>query len=239
MSQVINKAILPGIVENLPVFCTITHALHGKNWRLSITGVHGPRADGNCYGSCGQIIDTVRQILPAALAPGWTFAMLAEFCDAWERWHLSDMCAGCSHQRDNWNTSAMIEVVEYGLTTGALTLRKQAIEAAARATANYELADLNYTARALILLEDWFSPRYSPPDADSPLSGCYEVKKRCLKSRKHVLQTEHPDGLLLKPCEVCDYRYGSKWLYEPVPAQVLTFLAGLPDAEQDLPAAWR
>lgn len=36
---------------------------------------------------------------------------------------------------------------------------------------------------------------------------------------------EHPDGLLGKPCEVCGYRYGTAWLYEPVPEDVLAFVA--------------
>jgi hypothetical protein len=32
---------------------------------------------------------------------------------------------------------------------------------------------------------------------------------------------EHPDGLLAKPHPECGYRYGSAWLYEPLPGDVL------------------
>ena len=47
---------------------------------------------------------------------------------------------------------------------------------------------------------------------------------------------EHPDGMLCKPCEVCGYAYGSQWLREEVPADVLAFLAALP--ESALTPAW-
>ena len=32
---------------------------------------------------------------------------------------------------------------------------------------------------------------------------------------------EHPNGLLTKPCEICGYRYGSSWLVEEIPAEVV------------------
>ena len=35
------------------------------------------------------------------------------------------------------------------------------------------------------------------------------------------------------------YRYRSRWLFEPVPEDVLQFLAALPDNSADVPAAWR
>ena len=33
--------------------------------------------------------------------------------------------------------------------------------------------------------------------------------------------TKHPDGLLMKPCEVCGYEYGSAWLYSPIPDEII------------------
>lgn len=36
-----------------------------------------------------------------------------------------------------------------------------------------------------------------------------------------VRKDEHPEGLLCEPCPVCGYKYGSAWLYEPIPGQVL------------------
>jgi len=56
------------------------------------------------------------------------------------------------------------------------------------------------------------------------------------KSTGWLRYTEHPDGLLSKPCDVCGYHYGSAWQREEVPADVLDFLRALPDT--DMTPAW-
>lgn len=43
----------------------------------------------------------------------------------------------------------------------------------------------------------------------------------------NVRHTEHPDGLLCKPCETCGYKYGSEWRFEQIPQDVLDWLASL------------
>lgn len=79
-----------------------------ENGNLSISGVEGPRPGGNCKGSCGQIIlhykeydkrgyTSIAEIDPA---PGWTPALIKEFFDVWDRWHLNDMKSACEHQRE-------------------------------------------------------------------------------------------------------------------------------------------
>ena len=50
-----------------------------------------------------------------------------------------------------------------------------------------------------------------------------------------VRPDEHPDGMLTKPCPTCGYKFGSQWLYEPLPAEVIEYLANLPDSP-DVPA---
>lgn len=37
------------------------------------------------------------------------------------------------------------------------------------------------------------------------------------KSAGWVRESEHPDGLLCKPCPVCGYKYGTAWCYMPIP----------------------
>lgn len=75
------------------VFCRIQF----KNDCLSITGVEGPKANGDARGSCGQISMNYRpaeeqdRIDPA---PGWAREAIVEFFVAWDRWHLNDMRAG-------------------------------------------------------------------------------------------------------------------------------------------------
>jgi hypothetical protein len=45
-----------------------------------------------------------------------------------------------------------------------------------------------------------------------------------------------PVGHMSEPCPVCGYKYGTAWLTESVPADVINFLFGLPDA--DITPAW-
>lgn len=195
---------------------------------LSISGVEGPTRGGNARGGCGQIDMHPWNI--KTYAPGWNAKLEAKFREVWSRWHLNNMRAGCEHQR-GIDTTRKVEVVSYGLTTEAYRIREKAIERAAKAQASGTSADLTDTERALILLDEWFKYEHNPPDADSPLSGCYEVKKREQKAIGWTCSTEHPDGLLTKPCEVCGYKYGSAWHKEELPQEVIDFLASLPDTD--------
>lgn len=197
--------------------------------RLSMTGVEGPTAGGNARGGCGQIYMHDWDI--SEYAPGWNSDEVARLRQVWHDWHLNDTRPGCVHQKD-WNTAEEIELVEYGLTTEAHQLRKKAIERAATSAAKGETPDLSDTERALVLLADWFKPRYSPPDADSPLSGCFEVRRRETKTAGWVYPSQHPRGLLTKECAACGYKYGSAWNHEDVPADVIEWLKELPDADQ-------
>jgi hypothetical protein len=91
-----------GIAGN--VFAKIELSDDGK---LSISGVEGPRESGNCSGSCGQIIIGYKEyderghssITDIDPAPDWTLALIKQFFDVWDKWHLNDMRAGCEHQR--------------------------------------------------------------------------------------------------------------------------------------------
>jgi hypothetical protein len=69
--------------------------------RLSISGdLKRPGASDIDQG--GQIQDTIRQALDAGVidyAAGWDAERVGSLLDIWERWHLNDMRAGCSHQR--------------------------------------------------------------------------------------------------------------------------------------------
>lgn len=216
------KVVRPGATRDGGVFLKIEW--DGK--RLSISGVVAPMHGGNCRGSCGQCIGALSEL--TSYADGWDAASVAQLAAFWNRWHLNDMRAGCEHQRESWDVSEKIEVVEYKLTSEAYKERNALIAAAAIAHAGGKPCELTETGKALVRLDDWFKPRYEPPEADSPLSGCYEVGKRETKAAGWVSPSEHPRGLLGKPCEVCGYKYGTSWLHEEVPADVLEWLRSLP-----------
>lgn len=157
----INKVVHLGRTRHCgEVFCKITYVAG----RLRITGVEGPKRDGDCMGSCGQIVVHLKATDVVTPAEGWTTASIAQFLETWNRWRLNDMRAGSPKQEAYLNT---------------LTF-----------------------------------PGY-------PMSY-YEWAREEL--RKVGL---HPDN---------GYLYGSAWLKEEVPTEVLAYLHALPESK--LTPAW-
>lgn len=183
----------------------------------------------------GMLTDPAIEWLPGS----WSRERRERAARLWDRWHLNHMRPCCAHQRElGWLELGRlrVEVVSYGLTTEAYRMREAALAKAATAALRGEPLHLTPTARALAELEDWFKDRHAPPDADSPLSGCFEVKKREVRPAFHVYPSEHPCGLLTLPCPVCGYPCGSAWLREEIPAGVRfeiaqTFGVSLPEGD--------
>jgi hypothetical protein len=233
-----DRAHFDGKEGRVAFWCEITYRPKinaPDRYALSITGVEGPKRNGDALGGCGQVTEGLALVTPAAGVD------VGRFRDIWERWHLNDMRAGCEHQRATWDVAEELEVVSYQLTADASRDRARLLEDAGRAiaegTASLHTIQLDATDRALMLLDDWFRARYEPPDADSPLSGCYEVRNRKTKRAGSTYPHEHPRGLLTKPCTECGYKYGSAWRYESVPDDVVAFLDALPDDTDAYP--WR
>lgn len=86
------KVVRIGLGPDGNVFAKITF----KDGNLSITGVEGPRSDGDCIGSCGQII--MHDWCIKQYAPGWDVETERRFREVWEQWHLNDMTAGSPAQ---------------------------------------------------------------------------------------------------------------------------------------------
>jgi hypothetical protein len=79
------------------------------------------------------------------------------------------------------------------------------------------------------------SPKYiTSPDAAKLLQdGWIVIKTTKWRSAGWVTQVEHPEGMLSKPCEVCGYKYGTKWLLEEVPEDVLEWLHTVPGDDNE------
>jgi len=149
------KIVRLGIGPDGNVYCRIEYA----EGRLSITGVEGPRADGDCRGSCGQIVMHLKDRPESIVsAPGWNTATIARFFATWDRWHLNHMRAGTPAQE-----TYLREFRDY---------------------------PLNHYVRA-----------------------CEALAAAGL----------NPDG---------GYKYGSAWLHEDVPQDVLDWLFSLPDSDR-------
>ena len=79
--------------ENYPVYVMIQF----KEGNLSIQGVEGPSGNGNCKGSCGQIIDELKDC-SWTFSQGWDKDSLTRFVSIWDQYHLNDMKAGTPKQ---------------------------------------------------------------------------------------------------------------------------------------------
>jgi len=237
-TAVIQKHVRPGRTPLGDMFVTIEY----REGRLSITGVEGPKANGDATGGGGQNTDALADV--KNYAPEWNAEKVAKLREVWDRWHLNDMRPGCEHQRAAWDTREEVEVITYKLTREAWALKREAEKEAIYSASIGREPILDTTQRALLgenVLIGTSATGFkivTPPDADSPLSGCYEVDKREHKAAGWVRPEEHPRGLLCKPCEVCGYKYGSSWLREDVPADVLKWLEALPVADKAMPGPW-
>lgn len=186
-TKAFRKVIRPGTVEagyparRVSVFVKIEYTEDG---RLSLSGVVGPRSNGDCWGSCGQCADEL-DATSLECAPGWTPGTVQRLRALWDRWHLNDRRAGCEHQR----------------------------------------------------AAGWEDRRIDPTKPRNTY-GCHfpGQKQDSWNMLTWVTRAEHPAGLLSAPCPACGYDYGSKWLREEVPADVLDELRALP--ESDTAPAW-
>lgn len=182
-----------------------------ENGRFSMTGAIWNHSHTD-WESGGQNLEEIAEMFPEN-------AKVQRMVEIWRRWHLNDMRAGCEHQR-NIDTTRKVEVVTYKLTREAHQMRRKAEKEAQLAAVEGRIANLTDAGKFLIG-PDWFRDLHSAPDADSPLSGLYEVSKREMKAIGWITQDEHPEGMLSRPCEVCGYKYGSAWLKEEIPAEVI------------------
>lgn len=212
-----------------------------KDGKLSISGVIGPTANGNCRGGCGQIDMEFMHRNPAhddkryfdpippdqiRFAPGWNAERWFDLLEIWHDWHLNDMRAGCEHQRE-WNTKKEITVTDYKWSKRFHDCQKQAADGK-MSPEDYENWH-NIVTKVFDATIGLNHPRYPFPNVRELIDeGWIEKGKTETKTAGWVNHNEHPEGLLSKPCPVCGYKYGSEWKREELPQWVVDKLEGFP-----------
>ena len=218
------KILRPGNAWGYPLFV----AIHWDLKRLSITGVHGPLANGDAYGGCGQCIDTLRAV--DEYAPGWDALSVKRLADIWEAWHLNDMRPGCEHQRGEWDPSEEISLYHYKLNGDVCVerrgVKKESMESL-EANGNVEITPEQKRLLSLPYTIVTDGDGENGPDATE-----YSLDRIEKKTTGWVYPKDHPKGLLCKACPQCGYKYGTSWLHEEVPVDVIQDLMGFPDSDQ-------
>lgn len=212
-----------------------------KNSNLRIRGFIAPLLNGNCLGSCGQCVDEIREGTPA---DGWTAEMLEKLCNVWDEWHLNDMRPYCQHMKElGWtkHISDKIKIETWTLTNDAIKMKENAKNRALDCLRNGQVfrptkdetvyANMEYSIK--VYNNEDISYKYGKLYRDA-----YELKKRdCLghqnteyKIRGQVSYADCDLGFLERPCPICGYKYGTAWLKEDVPEDVIAWFDSLPEA---------
>lgn len=194
-------------------FCKIEY----QDGQLSITGVIGPKSNGNSWGSCGQCSEEVRTGTPTK---NWTNEMLQKFCDIWDKM-----------------AEEKVEVKTYKLTRETREKQNEAKNRALKCLTNHEpfFPTLEETKIYNLPFE-----KKSYNGSEFSDSECYEyTEKNCLgysnidhKIRGHINYSENELGLLGRKCLICGYKYGHGWLKEEIPQDVIDFLTNLPKSNK-------
>lgn len=219
------KIINPCRVDGKNAFVKIRY----KNGDLRITGVIGPTHQGD-YHCSGQIIEETRAGEPTS---DWTRAGLKNLSDVWRRWHMNDMNPYCEHQNElGWDEKAKepVMVIEYVLNRDTMRQRKDIKDSSIEKLKKDVFVKLNEEGRFVLNLP------YKVNHISKEIEQYYEERHREYKILGHLTPDEHPDGLLCKECPECGYRYGTEWLREEVPEDILEWLSGLPESKVE--PAW-
>lgn len=181
-----------------------------KGLELSMVGEIGH----NCGGQCQ---DEMRRMLGAGEIEGAHHPQLERMLDIWDRWHLNGMRAGCEHQRKGWDVAAPVVLVTYRLKS-EVWQAQDALKKAAEKTLKAGHG-VKWTPDEVELMNlEW----EVTVDADEAAPGPrYEEKKRETKRAGWTYPKESPKGLLCRPCPTCGYKYGSAWLHEELPPEII------------------
>lgn len=172
----------------------------------------------------GQCVDEVAKLFPDD-------AKLQRMCKIWERWHLNDMRAGCEHQRElpefqpRYEPALEISVEYHAYRTLEVAAYKDETSPEAKLLANLQAFDLKPFQKVLMTQEradklcawlgDWADQTTKYAKGHNLIINKVEIPLH------HTYPKDHPLGFLTKPCPVCGYRYGSKWLKEELPEDVV------------------
>lgn len=169
----------------------------------------------------GQCLDTI--------APYMESPVFSEIFRLWEAYHLNDMHPECEHQRAaGWDKLANKKVTLYHwrMTQDARKEQKAVEKAIIIALKRGEKFKPTIKQKFFANLEYSLTTYTETLPAD--IAKYYEPKKPLyagdrghteIKALGWLKESEHPDGLLAKACPVCGYKYGTSWVYFPIPAE--------------------
>lgn len=186
---------------------------------LSISGNvwNARKTDVVCSGQC---LDTIAEYI--------SDPVFTEIHRLWKLYHLNDMHPECEHQHAlEWHKLAKEDVTLYhwALTSDVLRQQYEIKELALNALKSYETFTPTKEQAHIYALP--YSITTEEDKLNAEQREFYEPKKALyasgdrhkeVKKLGWLSEKEHSRGFLSKPCPVCGYKYGSSWVYYPIPA---------------------
>lgn len=160
----------------------------------------------------GQCLDTI--------APYMESPVFSEILRLWKAYRLNDMHPECEHQHAaRWDKLANKKVALYHwrMTQDARNEQKAAEKAAIIALKCGEKFKPTIKQKFFANLEYSLTTYTETLPAD--IAKYYDREHTEIKALGWLKESEHPDGLLAKACPVCGYKYGTSWVYFPIPAE--------------------
>lgn len=203
-----------------------------KDGELSISGdiARNDRDFISC-GQCNEEIGAHMQNDAIEYRAGWSREKLAKVLDIWDKWHLNHMHPECEHQEaQGWRELAGEYVTIYGfkLDRDVSKLQRDIEEKVLNSIKSKGLARVTEEEKNILNLE--YSLRSLEKDAPEYYVSCASDSYWGDKSERRgfIRYDEHPEvGLLCKPCNVCDYKYGTAWTRRVLPDEVIQFVCEL------------
>lgn len=136
-----------------------------------------------------------------------------------QKWHLNNMNAACEHQ-ESWDLEKKIKLTTYKLKGETSLARSKLKDRAIKELSEGKTVKLTADEMLLMKLDYYFTGAKLP----FGIEASYTVEKTETKNATWVYPSEHKDGILNKPCEVCGYKYGSQWLKREIPADMVALI---------------
>ena len=193
------------------VLVDMAYVEEGEKKRFSVCGSirNARNTDSICGGQC---LDTIAEYIDDPL--------FKEIYRLWKMYHLNDMHPECEHQAElGWREIARKEVELYSFHLNYEALKKidtikNKVVAAAAAGESFLLPPDERN-----LLNVKFSIKTSSKELPLTIAPLYKLEKTEREMLGWLRETDHPEGILCKPCPVCGYKYGSSWKYFTIPEE--------------------
>ena len=165
----------------------------------------------------GQCLDDLKEYI----GDNETFKIIYRL---WNLYHLNSMRSTCEHQRElGWDKLARKEayIYHWKLNDKMVAERKKIKKSVMNRLLSGETVCLTEYERKIMNLE-YFYDSYTET-LDNELAEFYNSYDSFRGHKEFyrlgtLKETEHPDGILNKPCPVCGHKYGER-MYMPIPEE--------------------